>query len=122
MFIRSLKNCSEFVAGDGTKLRELFNPLKDKELDLRYSFAHATIAPGNISLAHKLKTSEVYYILKGKGLMYIDGEEKEVSEGDIIYIPPFAEQKIKNIDNIDLEFICIVDPAWKPEDEIILNS
>ena len=118
MFIRDLSKCKEFSAGDNTILRELFNPLKDS-LDLRYSLAHAIVKQGEISSNHRLKTSEVYYILQGKGLMFIEDEQEEVSKGMAVYIPPNAWQKIKNIGEEDLIFLCIVDPAWRPEDEEI---
>ena len=107
------------MAGDNTILRELFNPLKD-EMNLRYSLAHAIVKPGKITYNHRLKTSEVYYILKGRGLMHIDEEKQEVRAGQAVYIPPGARQRIKNTGSEDLVFICIVDPAWKKEDEEIL--
>lgn len=121
IFIRDLKKCKEFSAGDNTLLRELFNPLKDK-MDLRYSLAHATVKPGKTTYRHRLKTSEVYYILKGRGIMYIDDESEEVKEGQAIYIPPNAAQCIKNTGTTDLVFMCIVEPAWKKEDEDILEK
>ncbi|MFH1586973.1 MAG: cupin domain-containing protein [Candidatus Diapherotrites archaeon] len=119
MFIRDLSKCKEFIAGDNTVLRELFNPLKDS-LDLRYSLAHAILKPGQTTRNHKLKTSEVYYLLQGNGVMYIDDKTAEVKEGQAIYIPPKSQQRIKNSGEEDLIFLCIVDPAWKPEDEILL--
>jgi len=42
MFVQKLNDCLEFVAGDGTLLRELFHPDKHP-LDLRYSLAHAIV-------------------------------------------------------------------------------
>ena len=120
MFVRNLKDCPEFTAGDATRLRELFNPLKDA-LALRYSLAHATVAPGKTSLLHRLKTSEVYYILEGEGEMRIDGERAKVVPGDAVYIPPGATQQITNTGRDDLVFICIVDPAWRAEDEEVLE-
>ena len=119
MFIRDLSKCDEFVGGDSTKLKELFNPLKD-DLNLRYSLAYAIVKPNQATGNHKLKTSEVYYILEGKGLMCIDNESEEVKEEMAIYTPPNSEQKIKNIGEKDLVFLCIVDPAWKSEDETLL--
>lgn len=119
MFIKDLKNCEEFVAGDSTILRELLHPDK-AGLKLRYSLAHAVLKPGNISQPHKLKTSEVYYILEGEGVMYIDNEMKKVSSGQAIYIPPSAKQYIQNTGDTDLKFLCIVDPAWRLEDEEVL--
>lgn len=119
MFIKDLKNCEEFIAGDNTILRELLHPDK-ADLELRYSLAHAIVKPGKTSYLHKLKTSEVYYILEGEGIMYIGDEAEKVSPGQAIYIPPNEKQCIHNSGNTDLVFICIVDPAWQKEDEEVL--
>lgn len=120
MFIRRIADLPEFVAGDNTRLREVFNPLKDR-LDLRYSFAVATVAPGETTFRHRLKHSEVYHLLEGEGDMYVDDECERVRAGDVIYIPPGAVQRIANTGGHDIVFVCIVDPAWKPEDEEILE-
>ncbi|MBE0652116.1 MAG: cupin domain-containing protein [Bacteroidales bacterium] len=119
MVVKDLKDCEEFMAGDNTRLRELLHPGK-ADLDLRYSLAHAVLEPGLTSYAHKLKTSEVYYILEGEGEMHIDDETRKVTPGQAVYIPPESKQYIKNTGAIDLKFICIVDPAWHIEDEEVL--
>jgi mannose-6-phosphate isomerase-like protein (cupin superfamily) len=119
MWIKALSDCAEFEAGDHTILRELFNPEHDP-LNLRYSLAHAKLAPGNWSTLHRLKSSEVYYILSGNGRMEIDGEQRDVSAGDAVYIAPDARQRILSVGPSMLEFLCIVDPAWRPQDEAIL--
>lgn len=119
MYIKDLKDCEEFMAGDNTRLRELLHPDK-ADLNLRYSLAHAVLEPGLTSYAHKLKTSEVYYIIEGEGDMYIDDEIEKVVPGQAVYIPPNSKQYIKNTGTTDLKFICIVDPAWRVEDEEVL--
>jgi mannose-6-phosphate isomerase-like protein (cupin superfamily) len=119
MFIQHLNQCEPFLAGDKTVLRELLHPDK-AELALRYSLAHAVVKPGETSQLHRLCTSEVYYILEGKGTMAINGEPSEVFPGDAVYIPPHASQCIHNSGLSDLVFLCIVDPAWRMEDEEIL--
>ncbi len=121
MLIKDLKNCDEFSAGDKTILRELLHPEKEA-LSLRYSLAHATVKPGHASTPHMLKTSEVYYILEGIGVMFINSKSKEVTPGQVIYIPPNSKQYIKNTGDSDLKFLCIVDPAWKKEDEVICET
>jgi mannose-6-phosphate isomerase-like protein (cupin superfamily) len=120
MFIRRLGDCEEFVAGDNTVLRELLHPDKADLGPVRYSLAHAKLAPGLTSILHCMKTSEVYYIIEGKGVMRIDGEEAEVTAGDAILIPPGAAQQITNTGAGDIAFLCIVDPAWRVEDEEVL--
>jgi len=120
VFIRDINDCDEIVAGDNTRLCELFNPRKDA-LDLRYSFAVARVEPGGTTFLHRLETSEVYYILEGTGRMRIDDEYGDVGPGQAVYIPPGAEQQIENTGEIELVFVCIVDPAWRKEDETILE-
>ncbi len=120
MFLKCLTNCQEFVAGDGSILRELLHPGKT-DLQIRYSLAYAKIMVGQKTRPHKLEASEVYYIIAGCGLMHIDEESLEVSPEIAVYIPPRARQYIENTGNSDLKFLCIVDPAWREEDEEILE-
>ncbi len=118
MFIQHLKHCKKFTAGDNCTLQELLHPDK-ADLKLRYSLALARVKPGRTTTKHSLKTSEVYYILEGTGIMHIDDEQKKVGPECAIYIPPKAVQCIKNTGKKDLVFLCIVDPAWRAEDEIV---
>ena len=68
MLVVQLEDCPEFIAGDKTVLREVLHPDK-VPVAVRYSLAHATVRPGERSLPHRLRTSEVYYVLKGSGLI-----------------------------------------------------
>ncbi|MGQ3684278.1 MAG: cupin domain-containing protein [Candidatus Loosdrechtia sp.] len=116
MLIKPLQKCEEIVAGDKVIIREILHPVKES-LKLRYSLAHGTIRPGESSQRHKLVNSEVYYILDGEGIMFIDNESEKVYPNQTIYVPPHAVQFIRNAGHRDLQFLCIVDPAWRPEDE-----
>ena len=114
-----MSGCVEIIAIDETRLRELLNPLQDKDdLKIGYSLAHAVIRAGKTSLSHRIKTSsEVYYIVKGRGIMHINEEINEVRPGDTVYIPPGSMQYIENNGTQDLVFLCIVYPSWRAEDE-----
>jgi mannose-6-phosphate isomerase-like protein (cupin superfamily) len=120
MLVRKLYDCEEFTAGDGTLLRELLHPDK-QPIALRYSLAHAIVPIGQTSTPHSLTTSEVYYILSGEGEMHIEQESQTVAPGDAVYIPPNARQYIRNVGSEPLVFICMVDPAWRKEDETIYD-
>ena len=120
MFIRKLENCEEFRAGDGSLLQELLHPDK-ADIAIRYSLAHAVVRPGMVTTPHILKTSEVYYIMKGEGIMHINEESEKIYPGNAIYIPPLSRQYIHNTGKTDLIFMCMVDPAWRREDEKILK-
>jgi mannose-6-phosphate isomerase-like protein (cupin superfamily) len=110
MLIRRLEDCCEFTAGDRTRLKELLHPDR-QPTTIRYSLAHASLDPGTASVPHALSSSEVYYILSGRGSMVIDTEECAVAPGQAVYIPPNAVQYIKNTGDGPLAFLCIVDPA-----------
>lgn len=121
MLVRRLEDCREFVAADGSVLRELLHPVK-KPMEIRYSLAHAKVAGGQSTLPHRLASCEVYYILAGRGMMHIDREARSVGSGCAIYIPPGSVQYIENVEDTDLIFLCIVDPAWCGQDEEVLKQ
>jgi mannose-6-phosphate isomerase-like protein (cupin superfamily)/2'-5' RNA ligase len=116
-----LRDCDEFIAGDGSVLRELLHPDKTN-IAIRYSLAHAVVKPGARTKPHRLKTAEVYYIIEGQGRMHIDAEVSEVSENCAVYIPPRSTQSIENTGATGLVFLCLVDPAWRREDEEIVEG
>jgi mannose-6-phosphate isomerase-like protein (cupin superfamily) len=119
MLIRDLSKSRRFVSGDKALLREILRPDKPR-VDIRYSLAHAVVKPGKQTLPHRLATSEVYYILAGRGVMHVGDEAEKVRPGQAVYIRPGAVQFIENIGRSELAFLCIVDPAWRPEDEEVL--
>lgn len=121
MRIRKLDQGRGIIAGDQTRLRELLHPNRDYSFSGRYSLAHAVVAPRQSSRRHRLQTSEVYYILEGSGEMHVDEEAALVKPGYAVEIPPGAVQWITNSGETDLSFLCIVDPAWRAEDEEILE-
>lgn len=121
MLIRQLGKCPEIVSADGCLLRELLNARKDRNAFL-YSLAHAVVKSGQVTKPHRLKSSEVYYILEGRGRMHVNQETADAVADCVIDIPPHAIQFIENTGTSDLVFLCIVDPAWRPEDEEILTQ
>ncbi|HSA61061.1 MAG TPA: cupin domain-containing protein [Nitrospiraceae bacterium] len=120
MLKRTLAECQEFVAGDHTVLRELLHPAK-QAVRLGYSLAHGKLASGRRSKWHVLTSSEVYYFIAGQGRFTIDGETWPVEAGSTIYVPPGGKQSLENTGTTDVEFLCLVDPAWKIEDEAVLE-
>lgn len=121
MRIKQLKRIKEFIAGDNSQLKEIINPRKEN-LKLRYSLAYARVGKNKRTLKHRLKFSEVYFIVKGTGVMHIGKDKKIVKSADTIYIPPGSIQFIENKGKSPLEFLCIVDPAWEPGCEEALEK
>ena len=119
--IRDLKEGRRFAAKDGTDICELLHPDREEGISMGYSLAHAVLGPGEASAPHRLKSSsEVYFILEGRGWMEIDGESAEVTAGQAVYIPPGSIQHIKNLGDGSLIFLCLVSPPWREEDEELI--
>ncbi len=120
MLIKDVAHLPDVQSADYTELREILHPERDN-VALRYSLALAVVAPGEKSLPHKLATTEVYYVLSGVGTMRIGDEIEPVHPGQAIYIPPGNVQWIENAGRMPLAFLCIVDPAWREEDEQVVE-
>ena len=120
MKVRKLEEVEALEGNEGTKIRQIFHPHNTLN-GIRYSLSHSLVMPGKRSKIHKMKTSEIYYILDGKGILHIDDEVFTVSKDHAIYIPPHSKQFIENTGNEELKILCIVDPAWRQEDEISLE-
>ena len=119
MYIKRLSQCQQIMAGDGCMLKEILHPDRDP-VDIGYSLANAWLRPGQDTLPHRLQQSEVYVFLRGEGVASIDGRELPVEAGTTVYVPPGALQHVKNTGSDNLEFLCVVDPPWRKEDEDVL--
>lgn len=118
MYVTQLQDWPEFLAGDHTLLRELLHPQKTP-MEISYSLAQGRLPPGHCSKPHRLASSEVYYFLAGKGIFTVGEERREITGGSVVYVAPHETQWVENIGPGDLEFLCLVDPPWKPEDEVV---
>lgn len=72
-------------------------------------FARITIPSGNSIGMHVHKDDfEVYYILRGRGRVFDNGQLIEVTEGDVIYTADGNQHYIENTGYEDLEFVATV--------------
>ncbi len=120
VFVTHVRDCAEFLAGDHTHLRELLHPAK-ANVAVRCSLAYGRIDPGQRSKQHCLTSTEVYYVLAGTGRVWVDDEAAGINAGTVFCVPPGATQWVENQGTIALEFLCLVDPAWRPEDEKVFE-
>ena len=118
MNTKEIQKIESFSGYEGTQIRQIFAPDNTDNV-IRYSIAHCTINPGKTSKPHTMKTSEVYYILEGKGIIHVNEEQKQVTKDESVFVVPNSRQYLENIGEIDLVALCIVDPAWKQENEVI---
>ena len=65
---------------------------------------------GSIPL-HDHETVESYTILKGRGLLTVDGEEREVKEGDYVFISSSEKHSLMNIGEDKLLLMFVYAPS-----------
>jgi mannose-6-phosphate isomerase-like protein (cupin superfamily) len=66
---------------------------------------------------HNHEPEQCYYIIKGKGLMIIETDSKEVTAGDAVYIPSNLKHGIKNIGDDVLEYLTVNAPVFSEQYE-----
>ena len=87
-----------------------------KRLITREDTVVASISYLNISHAQKhyhKETSEFYYVVRGSGVMELNDERSEISEGVTVFIPPGVRHRVTG----DVETLVICIPAFKKEDQ-----
>lgn len=92
MDVRSMRSVVPVVEHNGTTVlwwliqpREMYELTKGGHLEL---IAEWEIPGGGEVFPHSHPTHEFYYVTVGRGIIVLEGEEREVGPGDLIYIPP----------------------------------
>jgi mannose-6-phosphate isomerase-like protein (cupin superfamily) len=70
-------------------------------------FAWAALPAGNTIEEHVDEVEEIYFILYGQGLMKVGSEEREVTQGDAIWIPAGEPHRLINNGSENAFFICV---------------
>ena len=113
MEIRNREHQAPFTTKDGSTIRSLLD-LSNAPV-AHQSLAEAALPAGACTDRHYHRLSEeFYYLLDGRGLMEIDGEQREVGPGDAILIPAGAWHQIRAIE--PLRFLCCCAPPYAHED------
>lgn len=87
------------------------------------SIAHVIMKRGDISLLHKHKTfTELYYILKGDGILFVGNKKIKVGSETLIEIKPRISHKLKNTGKSQLVHLVISTPVFNPKDVILINE
>ncbi len=114
MLVKDQARCPAFSSKDGCTIREIIHPANDP-VGPGVSLALAEVPPGGATIRHRLGSVEIYYILAGRGLMRVDDESAEVGRGQAVHIPAGAVQWIENLGPEPLRFLCVCQPAYRPE-------
>ena len=110
----------ELYTDERCYILELSNASTDEAL----SIARARVEPNVTTALHRLEgVVERYVILQGHGSVEIGGSGPEqVAAGDVVIIPAGVSQRIANTGEIDLVFLALCTPRFRPPCYIDLEA
>jgi mannose-6-phosphate isomerase-like protein (cupin superfamily) len=75
------------------------------------------VPPGAEQRLHSHEDSEqVYVIVRGQGRMHVAGDEEDVGEGDLVFIPPATDHGIFNDGTETLVYVSAASPPVSMEE------
>ena len=111
-----------YATRDGSAIREWAGP-GYAAAARNQSLAEATVAPGATTLPHYHRVSEELYLLTaGRGLLRVGEEEREVTAGDCVAIPPGTVHGLRNTGAVDLVVVCACAPPYSHEDTFLCEG
>lgn len=118
MLVGRLDEARPFTTLDGSEIREVAGRVSlpaDNQ-----SLAEATVPVGGMTAAHLHRTSEELYLFThGMGRIRVGKDERDVSAGDCVVLPPGTEHKLWNTGDEPLRLLCCCAPAYSHEDTVV---
>lgn len=116
--IRNYENLKSYTTKDKSEIIEIFHP-NNSEIK-NQSLALAVVAPQKRTKLHHHKNSEeVYFVLEGDGIIYLDGKEFKAEKNNAVLIKTGLKHNIKNTGSKELKFLCISSPAYNHDDTLL---
>jgi mannose-6-phosphate isomerase-like protein (cupin superfamily) len=110
-----------FITKDGSQIRSILD--RTNSTARQQSLAEATLPPGGCTERHRHRaTEELYYVLRGRGVMTVGTETRAVGRGDGILIPPGAPHTIRNTGRAPLVFLCCCAPPYSHGDTVLIRE
>jgi quercetin dioxygenase-like cupin family protein len=66
------------------------------------------VEPGGYTPHHSHDWEHEVFILSGEGVVVCEGEEREIREGYVVFVPPGAKHCFKNTGKERLIFLCLI--------------
>ncbi|NIP67434.1 cupin domain-containing protein [Candidatus Bathyarchaeota archaeon] len=90
---------------DGVKVRWLITRGDGAE---NFAMRHFEISPGGESAHHSHSWEHETFILNGRGLVVCGDEERQVSPGFVVFIPPNVPHHFENLGDDEFRFLCLI--------------
>lgn len=73
-----------------------------------FAMRYFEVEPGGWTVLDRHSHDHGVIILRGKGKVLLGEKEREISFGDVVYIPPNEIHQFKNIGDEPFGFICVI--------------
>ena len=111
MDVRNIRDKAPVVEHNGTvpvwwmvESREMKEATEGGFLELVNEFE---VAGGGHVEPHSHPTHEFYYVLSGRGIMDIEGDVREIGQGDLVHIPPDRVHTLRPVsDHASIHCFC----------------
>jgi quercetin dioxygenase-like cupin family protein len=111
MDVRNIRDAAPIVEHNGTvpvwwmvPSRQMKDMTDGGFLELVNEFE---VAGGGYVEPHSHPTHEFYYVMSGRGIMRIEDDEREISQGDLVHIPPDKVHTLRPVtDNAPIHCFC----------------
>lgn len=110
-----------YVTKDRSTIRELMCP--SRHGNQAQSLAEAIVPAGQRTVLHRhLSSEEIYFIVRGDGMMTLGDRAFPVKAGDTICIPPGTPHAIQAGTRERLRILCACSPAYSHDDTELLEA
>jgi quercetin dioxygenase-like cupin family protein len=118
MLVKSANDVQPQVvkAGDKTTIQVLISSQEGPNFAMR----RFVMQPGGGMPNHTNTVEHEQYVLRGRAMIGIGGEEYAVKTGDVVFIPEGVPHWYQNVGEEDFEFLCII--PNKPDEIKILEK
>ena len=111
MDVRNIENVAPVVEHNGTvpvwwmvNSREMKEDTDGGFLELVNEFE---VEGGGYVDPHSHPTHEFYYVLRGRGIMTIGDEDRDIAQGDLVHIPPDVVHSLRPVtDHAPIHCFC----------------
>lgn len=108
-----------FKASQGEIIHQYTGRPEKNGRSKQHSIAVMTILPASSSDPHAHKVAEEsFLVVKGSGIMDVNGEMYELNVGDCVFVEPLEQHTLINVGDEPLECVLVTGPAWHPENSL----
>ena len=115
MHVESTDTAPKLSRDDGLVSKLLHSERHDPETDLTITWV--TVEPGASQVQHSHDPEQVYVLVAGEGEMTVGDEQRAVTAGDCVHIPPNTTHGIENTGDEPLAYVSAATPAI-PREEV----